>query len=443
MSFRLKYFIISTLGEEKYAFLSKLSSSLIITRFVNIFSIDIVVRASSFIFLPIYLNLMTREEYGLYGYLVSIIASFVAIMNFGLYVPQIKLFHDFRNDKESGAALFTINISLFIILTIVMCIVYWFDFDILAVRYLFKSNINYLNYRAYVLCSVFVSVFGLMLYSYFLTAEMIRHIQLYNISKFVVVNFIVIAALYITANKDSVLIRLQYALFAETFVLFSFGYSYVKKMVPIISIGILFKSFRIGIPIMLTALLSMLSLSDRYFLEKYSNFETMAVYNLGLTLSNIIAVIMTSFQAVYGPIFFKEKDFRKNIRHANRIAFFAIIVFFLIGAVIVVMTHIMLISGIINKSYNQVILLLPILFLGSIAMALSQIYQNFMVYFEVTHILPLFFIITNIICVILSMLLVPRFGIFGAADAVAISGASSLILNYIFILKREQNNRYV
>lgn len=442
MSVRLKNFIISTLGETKFAFLRRHCASLIITRFAKIFSIDILVRASSFIFLPIYLSLMTKEEYGLYGYIISIVGSFALIMNFGLYVPQIKMFHDFQDDKERGAALFTINFSLFIMVIIVISIVYLFDFDLLAVRFLFKNNINYLNYRAYVLCTVIVSVFGLMLYSYFMTSEKIRYIQSYNIAKFIAGNLIVITALYITAEKDSVLTRLQYTLFAETLVLFSFGYIFVKKMVPMFRFDILLKSLKIGIPIMLTALLSMLSLSDRFFLEKYYDFETMAVYNLGLTLSGIIPIIMISFQAVYAPIFFKEKDLKINFRRANRITVFAIIAFLLIGAGIVVMSHILTFSGIIEKSYNQVTFLLPILLIGSITMALSQLYQNFMVYFEVTHLLLVFSIITNIICVILSMLLVPRFGIYGAAAAVAISGASSLMMNYIFVVKREQNIRY-
>jgi O-antigen/teichoic acid export membrane protein len=213
-------------------------------------------------------------------------------------------------------------------------------------------------------------------------------------------------------------------------------------MVPKFRFDILLKSLKIGIPIMLTALLSMLSLSDRFFLEKYYNFETMAVYNLGLALSSIIPIIMTSFQAIYAPIFFKEKDAKKNFHRANKIAVFAIIAFLLVGAGIVVVTQVMILSGIIKKSYSQVMLLLPILLTGSITMALSQLYQNFMVYFEVTHIMLVFFIITNIICVILSMLLVPRFGIYGAAGAVAISGASSLMMHYIFVVKCSQNIRY-
>lgn len=424
------------MGESKIAFLSSLWSSLIIRRFADIFSIDILVRASSFIFLPIYLSLMTKEEYGLYGYLISIVGSFALIMNFGLYVPQIKMFHDFQNDKERGAALFTMNLSLFILLTTVMGIVYLFDLDLLAVGFLFKNKINYLNYRAYILCTVFVSVFSLMLYSYFMTSEKIRYIQSYNIAKFIAGNLIVITALYVVAESDSVLTRLQYALFAETLVLFSFGYVFVKKMVPLFRFDIFLKSFKIGIPIMLTALLSMLNLSDRFFLEKYCDLETMAVYNLGLALSSIIPVIMTSFQAVYSPIFFKEKDLRINIRRTNKIAGFAIIAFLLIGVGIVVMTHILIFSGIIKKHYNQVTLLLPILLTGSVMMALSQLYQNFLIFLEVTYILPVFFIITSIVCVILSMLIIPRFGIYGAAGAVAVSGASSLMMHYIFVVKR-------
>ena len=397
------------------------------------------VRASAFIFLPIYLSLMTKEEFGLYGYLISIISSFSLIMGFGLYVPQIKMYHDNNDEIKRGEALFTLNFSLLILLSIVIGAVYLYELDFLAVQLLFKNNIKYADYRLYVLSTVFVSVFGLMLYSFFMASENIRHIKLYNISKFVVGNSIVITALYFVVPQDSVLIRLEYSLLAEACLLCIFGYVFVKKMVPILRFDILIRSLKIGIPVMLSSLLNMFyNLSDRFFLEKYYNFESMAVYNLGLALSSIIPIIMTSFQAIYAPIFFKEKDARLNLQRANRIAILAIVAFLLISTGIIVMTHILIIVGVFKKSYNQVTGLLPIFLTGSITMALSQLYQNFMVYFEVTHIMLVFFIFTNIICIILNMVLVPRFGIYGAASAVAMSGASSLMIHYYFVNKSDR-----
>ena len=438
MEKRLKKYLITFLSGTKIGFIKPLFSNIIIKRFASIFSVDILVRGSSFIFLPIYLSLMTKEEYGLFGYLISIVGSFALVMNFGLYVPQIKMFHDFQDDKERGAALFTMNISLLILLITMLGIIYWFDLDLVAVQFLFKNNIDYLNYRAYVLCTVFVSVFGLMLYSYFMTSEKIGHIQSYNVAKLIAGNLIVITALYILTEKDSVLTRLQYALFAETLVLFSFGYLFLRKMVPVFRFDIFLKAFKLGLPVMLTAILSIFSLSDRFFLEKYYDFETMAIYNLALAFCSIIPIIMTSFQAVYGPIFFKEKDLQVNLRRTNKIAIIMTGVFLLIGVGIVTMTQILIYVGIIKSSYSQVVFLLPIMLIGSIMMALSQLYQNFMVYFEVTHIMPVFFIITNAVCILLSMFLVPKFGIYGAAWAVAISGTSTLMIHCIFVVKRKQ-----
>src|SRR3989304_6856103 len=95
MAINFKDLLFSSLGNSKFSFVKDLWSSLIVRRFADIFSIDILVRASAFIFLPIYLSLMTKEEFGLYGYLISIIGSFSLIMGFGLYVPQIKMYHDY------------------------------------------------------------------------------------------------------------------------------------------------------------------------------------------------------------------------------------------------------------------------------------------------------------------------------------------------------------
>ncbi len=441
MAIKIKDFILSGLGNSNFSFVKDLWSSLIVRRFADIFSVDILVRASAFIFLPIYLSLMTKDEFGLYGYLISIISSFSLILGFGLYVPQIKMYHDYDDEMKRGEALFTLNFSLLILLSIVICVVYLYELDFIAVRLLFKNNIKYADYRIYVLSTVIVSVFGLMLYSFFLASENIRIVKLYNILKFFAGNIIVIAALYFIAHKDSVLIRIEYSLLAEACLLCVFGYLFVKKMVPSLRLDILTRSLKIGIPVMLSALLNMFyNLSDRFFLEKYHNFEALAVYNLGLAFSSIIPIIMTSFQAIYAPIFFKEKDARLNLRRVNRVAILAIIAFLLISAGIIVMTKIMILNGIIRKGYNQVTLLLPILLIASITMALSQLYQNFMVYFEVTHIMLVFFMFTNIICVIFSMLLIPRFGIYGAASAVAISGSFSLIMHYIFVVKRDQRS---
>ncbi|NQU34141.1 MAG: oligosaccharide flippase family protein [Bacteroidetes bacterium] len=379
---------------------------------------------------------MTKEEYGLYGYLVSIISSFALFLGFGLYVPQIKMYHDLKGEKEKGSFLFTLNISLVAILLVVFSVLYFFNLDILVISFLFKQDINYLAYRVYILGAIIVAIIALMLYSYFLTTENLRNVKLYNILKLVFVNSTVLLILYFF-KTDAVLTRLKYALYIEAILFFAFGYFFVRKMVPKFRIDLLRRAFKIGIPIMLGSFVGMLySLSDRFFLEKYDSFQVIGVYNLGLALSSIIPLSMTSFQSIYAPIFFKEKDHKLNLKRVNKIALLLMGIYTLISVGIVILTYFLISFGIINKSYTTVTFLLPIILLGSIFYALSQLYQNFMAHFEVTHISLIFHIISSFIAVILCFLLVPTLSLYGAAFALCIAAASSAIMHFAYVSKK-------
>src|SRR5437762_2369799 len=114
-------------------------NNLLVNRLFAVLSIDILVKLSGVILLPVYLRLMTQEEYGLYGYLLSIIFTFSVVLNFGLYIPLSKYYHDFENEEARGHLLFTIFCLLAVILTFVIFPIYFFNWDFLLVNILFKN----------------------------------------------------------------------------------------------------------------------------------------------------------------------------------------------------------------------------------------------------------------------------------------------------------------
>src|SRR5579864_8594469 len=87
---------------------TKYRDNLLINRLFAVLSIDILVKLAGVILLPVYLRLMTQDEYGLYGYLLSIIFTFSVVLNFGLYIPISKFYHDFESEEDRGHLLFTI-----------------------------------------------------------------------------------------------------------------------------------------------------------------------------------------------------------------------------------------------------------------------------------------------------------------------------------------------
>src|SRR5947209_8652664 len=81
-------------------------------RLITVLSLDILVKASSFILLPIYLRLMTQNEYGVYNYILSIVYSFSVFLNLGLFIPQSKLYHDYSDMKQRGYLFYNVNMML-------------------------------------------------------------------------------------------------------------------------------------------------------------------------------------------------------------------------------------------------------------------------------------------------------------------------------------------
>jgi O-antigen/teichoic acid export membrane protein len=378
---------------------------------------------------------MTQEEYGLYGYLISIISAFSLFLNLGLYVSQIKLHSDYEG-KERGTMLFTVNALLSFFLCVMLVSAYLSGADYVVVSFMFSHQINYADYRMFVFLTVATSIFSLMVYSYFMASENITLIQLNNLAKLFLINAVVIYFLY-TSHSDAVLIRLKYTLETQLVLLMFFGIFLIKEMRLKFRFEIAWRSLKIGTPIMLGAIFAMLyNLSDKFILEKYTGFETLAIYNLGLTIASAITVLTVSFQAVYAPIFFKQKDVAVNFENVKEILKVAIPVFILIGTGLILVSWVMIHVNIFNKEYNAVIALLPFLLIAAIVQSATHLYINFITYFEATYVIFAINTVSNVGNVVLNVLLIPRFSIYGAAFATVVSTALAFLLFFSSVKRR-------
>src|ERR1700676_4455241 len=101
---------------------------------------------------------------------------------------------------------------------------------------------------------------------------------------------------------------------------------------------------------------------------------------------------------------------------------------------IVVFLKIILVLGIIQNKYVQSVYILPILLISQIFSALVPLYTNYLVYFEKTYITSITGLTLCGISFGLSILLIPRYGVYGAASVYLISNMSYLII-YYFIIK--------
>jgi O-antigen/teichoic acid export membrane protein len=413
--------------------IKNITSSLFIRNYVKVFSVDILVKGAGIILLPVYLRLMTQDEFGLYGYLVAIISTFSLVFNLGIYVAQSKLYHDYPEEKR-GEVLFTLNsILLFFILSLLV-LIFIFNLDYPVVKFMFKTPIDYDNYRTSVLLGVVVAVYSVMLTNFFLTSEDIKKVQLFNISRILLVNCMVIGILYFTGSGDHTLMRLRYSNFIECLIIVFFSFFYFRQMKFHFNSGVAVKAIKISSPILASAIIGIfINLSDRYFIDKYGTLKDLSIYNVALTFSGIVPFVFASFQNVWLPQFLKERDFQSNRLRSKKMMLRLSVIFILLSLAILLILKIMLVFNVINDKYEAIMPLLPILLVTGIISSLTPMFSNHLIYLDKLYLIVVIGIPIAILGVALNIKLVPLFNIYGAAIATMIASACYLIAYSVLV----------
>jgi O-antigen/teichoic acid export membrane protein len=409
--------------------------NLLINRLFAVLSIDILVKLAGIILLPVYLRLMTQEEYGLYGYLLSIIFTFSVVLNFGLYIPLSKYYHDFENEEEKGRLLFTIFCLLAVILTCVIFPIYFFKWDYLLVKILFKNQIRYADYRGSVLLALIVCIGNFMLTNFLFTSEKIKQLKQYNFLRVICINIFALIFLYILKNQDKVRVRLETTYLVEGILFLGFVYIFLKEVRTRFSPKIALAGLKLALPVMLSAVFGIvINFSDKFFLEKYGSFKEMSYYYLAVSCAGVIPMIFTSFQNAWLPIFLKEKDLLKNVTKTNKLIIRLFVIFGILSCSILLFVWIILSLGIIQSKYHEALYILPLLLTSQILAALTPLYTNYLVYFEKTHVVSFTGFFVCCISLGLSMLLIPRWGVYGAG-LVSIASNGCYFAIYYFIIR--------
>jgi O-antigen/teichoic acid export membrane protein len=405
----------------------------LVGRFVSVLSIDILVKASAFILLPVFLRLMTQSEFGLYNYVISIIQTFSLVMNFGLYIPQSKLYHGF-DSEERGKLLFTIVTTLFFLLLFLYTVCTLFGLDDWVIRTLFANEIEYSKYKTLITLGLVVSVCTFMLTNFFYTSGKIRQVKAYNVYRIIVVNLASILALFFL-NSDNVGIRLGFTYGVEILLLCFFATHFFKELVPSFDKKIMQRSLKMGLPIMISAIFGIvINFFDKFLLQKYGSLVDLSNYYLAFSFASIIPLIFASFQNVWLPIFLKEKDLQRNFQKTKQLIPKLMLVFVFLSLAIWLLFYLMLWLQIIPDKYSDVVWILPFLLITQIFAAITPLFSNYLVYFEKTNLVSVAGLFVSAISIGLGMWLIQLFGVLGAAITTLVGNFCYLVIYYYLVL---------
>ncbi len=398
-----------------YRWLDKYRNNSFLKRISTLLIVDILVRASNIVLLPVYLRLMSQEEYGVYNYCLSIVTAFSVLLNFGLYVSQSKYYSDAHSDEQRKVVIFNIFFSVTTLMAIILLPIYLFKLDYRIIGLLFKNDANYPLYRWSILLALVVSAYTVILSNFYVITEKIRLFRKYNIFRLIGVHLVVLLALAFI-KEDKIGIRLLYTYIVELAIILLFSGNYIKEMIPRIDWKIVRSSLKLGIPVMISAIWAMFSNNgEKFFLEKHGSAQDLSCYYLAFAISNLIIMVTQSVQNVWMPRFLKEKDIRKNIRDTKQLILKLCAALAGLSILLLFGLYLALQWRIISPDYWLTIYILPILLLGQIINGALIIYVNYFIYLEKTHWGLLIGIATSVVGLLCGYFLVAIWNVFGAA----------------------------
>lgn len=179
--------------------------------------------------------------------------------------------------------------------------------------------------------------------------------------------------------------------------------------------------------------------SDKYFIQEKTDMNILATYTTGLTIASVCALIIQSFQNIWLPLFFQEKDLQQNIQKTKKMIRIIIFSFTGISIFMILGVKVALEFNIIPMVYESVLIILPFLFLAQIISAVNTMWANYFAYFERMTAGTLIGGGAYIIGFVLNFLLIPRYGVTGAIISLLSGNIILATMVYLHIKKLRYN----
>ncbi len=413
------------------------------SKFFKVLILDVLSKGSDFLFLPIYLKLLTQEEFGIYTFILYIITTASGIIKLGMDTAASKMYYETERFDRSKM-LFSVNSIWFALFILITGISLTTGID----KFVFIDLLNiplegYIQIRYFIFIYIFFNLIQTTLNVFYVIDDNAINYQRYNFLRTFFGNSLVIFFLYFFVKENGIYFRLglESILFSLCFI--PLLYRFIKKM----KFDFVWESakhgFQIGLPMVGTLLVGVVyNLSDKYFLQQSSGYETLAVYNLAIFLTLPISLIFMSFNTIWLPKFFREKsdliNFELSNKHFRNLFIFYLVLFLILEFLIFLAQF----YGLIDLGYSMLLIIFPFIYLSKVLDNLGQLYNNFIVKWGKTVFNLIITICFSILAFLLNFFFIPKFGIIGAVLVLIILAVSKLLIFYQHVKINYQNESY-
>lgn len=389
-------------------------------------------KAIGILLLPIYTYYLSPSEYGIIGSMQAMVSILMVLFTLGFDASVFRLYWDYTTETDRKELFGTMVIAKTIITSVILLIILLFHN---TVNNIFPS-IPFFPYYFYIVIAVFLSSYFELPKKYFMLKEKPTSYIIFNISAFIVKSGLII---WFIVSIDNTAKSYLQAFLLSTIVIFPAAIVITSRFINFkLSISKLKNILSFSLPIMPTLIFAwIMDLSDRIFLERYYSVKEIGIYSLAYQISSIIIVLIVSFHNTYRPIFFKLANNQNKLKSYNLISKYNNI--FIIGIAFVIFIVSIFSNEIINiffnNSYSMASKIIPLILIAHFFNGLQGLIGRYLEQSKKMVISMWIALIASVLNIILNFILIPPFGMQGAAIATIVSFFTSFILRYFYAKK--------
>ena len=259
---------------------------------------SIILRAVSFILLPLYTNYMSESEVGYIFLLFAFIAFAQIFYNHGLDSAFLKYYND-RNDKKTIG--YTLILSLYLTALILSGFIAFVGY--LGQNIFYNITIDqWMYYCATIL--FFDCTSNRLLTVLRIENKSIEYLTINIINVIITLTSCYIFVVYQSLGVNGILLGTLIGTITRWLLL-------LPKLINVLSVGkfskkVYLTSLKFGIPFLPSAIFYIImEMSDRYFLIIFSNINEVGLYGIGYKIGSIGMLIITAFNLGWQPFYNK------------------------------------------------------------------------------------------------------------------------------------------
>ncbi|PID52667.1 MAG: hypothetical protein CR972_00785 [Candidatus Moraniibacteriota bacterium] len=391
---------------------------------------SVISQALPFFLLPVLTVYLTPFEYGFIGIFQVLLSFSIAFVGMGMSSNITRNF--FNKDKKDIAVLIS---NLVVILLIMTCIL---SFGIFLYSYFLGSPFG-MPFRWMIFLPIIAFMNMLSQFNLTILRNNKKSFQ-YGFLEILKTFFglmisILLVVIYLYGWEG----RLYGILFAEIFigvigivVLFREGYiifnidKKIMREILTVSVPLIFHTMSITI----------IMLSDRFFLDKMIGKDAVGLYTVGYQFGMIMLLIITAFNNVWGPWIY-EQFANINLKKKKKIVIFTYLynIFVIFLAVFIAFASSFLIKYIIAKEYYSGSIFVIWISLSYAFWGMYTIIFPYLVHVKKTYFLGIMTTVTAVLNLLLNYYFIRNNGAIGAAQSTLISYMILYIFVWIYVQK--------